>query len=42
MAAADQMRILILGGAGMLGHRLAVDLRTEFEVWTAVRGPMER
>lgn len=31
------MRILILGGAGMLGHRLAADLRTDFEVWTTFR-----
>ncbi len=42
MAAADHMRILILGGAGMLGHRLAVDLRREFEIWTTVRGPVQR
>ena len=32
------MRILILGGAGMLGHRLVVDLSKDFEVWTTLRG----
>lgn len=33
------MRILILGAGGMLGHKLAQELRTEFEVWGTVRGP---
>jgi dTDP-4-dehydrorhamnose reductase len=32
------MRILILGGGGMLGHRLIADLRTDFEVWATLRG----
>ena len=32
------MRILILGGAGMLGHRLVTALRQDFEVWATVRG----
>lgn len=32
------MNILILGGSGMLGHRLWMDLRKEHEVWVTVRG----
>ena len=32
------MRILILGGAGMLGHRLVADLEQHFEIWTTLRG----
>jgi dTDP-4-dehydrorhamnose reductase len=32
------MRILILGGSGMLGHRLWINLRREHEVWVTVRG----
>ena len=32
------MRILILGGSGMLGHRLWINLRKEHEVWVTVRG----
>ena len=32
------MRVLILGGAGMLGHRLAADLQTDCEVWVTLRG----
>lgn len=32
------MRILILGGSGMLGHRLWINLREEHEVWVTVRG----
>lgn len=32
------MRILILGGSGMLGHRLWLNLRKEHEVWVTVRG----
>ena len=35
------MRILILGAGGMLGHKLAQELRTEFEVWATLRGPSE-
>jgi dTDP-4-dehydrorhamnose reductase len=31
------MKILILGGHGMLGHRLWINLRKEHEVWTTVR-----
>ena len=32
-------RVLILGGAGMLGHRLLLALRSEWEVWATVRRP---
>ena len=32
------MRILIIGGAGMLGHRLVTTLGKEFEVWATLRG----
>ncbi|MDQ2914097.1 MAG: SDR family oxidoreductase [Chloroflexota bacterium] len=31
------MRILILGGAGMLGHRLWIELSREHEVWATIR-----
>jgi dTDP-4-dehydrorhamnose reductase len=31
------MKILILGGHGMLGHRLWINLRREHEVWITVR-----
>lgn len=31
------MKILILGGSGMLGHRLWINLRTEHEVWVTIR-----
>jgi dTDP-4-dehydrorhamnose reductase len=32
------MRVLILGGTGMLGHRLWMNLQQEHEVWVTVRG----
>ena len=32
------MTVLILGGAGMLGHKLVQVLRNEFDVWSSVRG----
>lgn len=32
------MRILILGGGGMLGHRLVADLERDFDTWTTLRG----
>jgi dTDP-4-dehydrorhamnose reductase len=32
------MRILILGGSGMLGHRLWMNLSKEHDVWVTVRG----
>jgi dTDP-4-dehydrorhamnose reductase len=32
------MRILILGGSGMVGHRLWVNLSKEHETWVTVRG----
>ncbi len=31
------MRILVLGGGGMLGHRLWIELSREHEVWATVR-----
>ena len=31
------MRVLILGGSGMLGHRLWMNLQKEHEVWVTVR-----
>ena len=33
-------RVLILGGAGMLGHRLLLALRSEWDVWATVRRPL--
>jgi len=32
------MRLLILGGAGMLGHKLVQTFRGDFETWTTLRG----
>ena len=32
------MKILILGGSGMLGHRLWLNLRKDHDVWVTVRG----
>ena len=32
------MRILILGGAGMLGHQLVSALRPDFDTWATLRG----
>jgi dTDP-4-dehydrorhamnose reductase len=32
------MRILILGGGGMLGHTLVAALQEEFETWSTLRG----
>jgi dTDP-4-dehydrorhamnose reductase len=32
------MKILVLGGSGMLGHRLWMNLRKNHEVWVTVRG----
>ncbi|HMC22639.1 MAG TPA: SDR family oxidoreductase [Thermoanaerobaculia bacterium] len=32
------LRILILGGAGMLGHKLAQEFRNRFETWVTLRG----
>ncbi|MEP6923413.1 MAG: SDR family oxidoreductase [Pyrinomonadaceae bacterium] len=31
-------RVLILGGSGMLGHKLVQEWRERFDVWTTVRG----
>ena len=38
MGESDSMKILILGGSGMLGHKLWLDLRKEHETWVSVRG----
>jgi dTDP-4-dehydrorhamnose reductase len=35
------MRVLILGGGGMLGHKLAQTLRDDFDIWTTLRGAPE-
>lgn len=32
------MKVLILGGSGMLGHRLWMNLRQEHETWVTIRG----
>lgn len=32
------MKVLILGGSGMLGHRLWINLRKEHETWVTIRG----
>lgn len=32
------MRVLVLGGSGMLGHKLVQGLGPRFETWAAVRG----
>ena len=32
------MRVLILGGSGMLGHRLWINLKQKHEAWVTVRG----
>jgi dTDP-4-dehydrorhamnose reductase len=36
------MRILIIGGAGMLGHRLWRELNHDHETWVTLRQPVER
>jgi dTDP-4-dehydrorhamnose reductase len=36
------MRILILGGSGMLGHQLWRQLHKDHEVWVTLRQPVER
>jgi dTDP-4-dehydrorhamnose reductase len=36
------MRVLILGGAGMLGHQLWRQLHREHEVWVTLRQPFEK
>src|SRR5258708_4312973 len=32
------MKILVLGGSGMLGHKLVQSWKDRFEVWAAIRG----
>lgn len=36
------MRILILGGSGMLGHRLWIELSKHYEVWGTVRSAVNQ
>ena len=36
------MRVLVLGGSGMLGHKLVQRWRDEFDVWTTVRADFGR
>lgn len=33
------MKVLVVGGSGMLGHKLVDVLRADFDVWTSLRGP---
>ena len=35
------MKILILGGSGMLGHRLWITLQKKHQVWVTTRGGFE-
>ncbi len=35
------MKALILGGGGMLGHKLVQVLKKDFEIWTTVRKPIK-
>ena len=35
------MKVLVLGGNGMLGHKLVQHLSSQFDVWTTVRQPFE-
>jgi dTDP-4-dehydrorhamnose reductase len=35
------MRILIIGGSGMLGHKLVQEWRDRFDVWTTLKGRFE-
>lgn len=35
-------RVLILGGAGMLGHKLAQTFGDEFDTWTTLRSPLRK
>ncbi|HKP71099.1 MAG TPA: SDR family oxidoreductase [Pyrinomonadaceae bacterium] len=36
------MRVLVLGGSGMLGHKLVQRWGTEFDVWATLRGEFAR
>jgi dTDP-4-dehydrorhamnose reductase len=36
------MKVLVLGGSGMLGHKLVQRWRDQFDVWSTVRGPFSR
>jgi dTDP-4-dehydrorhamnose reductase len=33
------MKVLVLGGSGMLGHKLVQSWRDQFDVWTTLRNP---
>src|SRR5688572_24398724 len=35
------MRILIIGGSGMLGHKLVQEWNGRFDVWTTLKGKVE-
>jgi dTDP-4-dehydrorhamnose reductase len=35
------MRVLILGGAGMLGHKIWQTLRERFDTWVTLRAPLD-
>ena len=35
------MRVLVVGGSGMLGHKLAQRWRAKFDVWTTLKGEFE-
>lgn len=35
------MRILVIGGSGMLGHKLVQEWKDKFDVWTTLKGDVE-
>jgi dTDP-4-dehydrorhamnose reductase len=35
------MRVLVLGGTGMLGHKLVQELRPDFDTWATINGPLQ-
>ncbi len=36
------MKVLILGGTGMLGHKLWLDFKAKFDTFVTLRGPLEK